>query len=623
MKDLLNTNQETKDGITILELTTLVAHYRNEASRARELATRKANENKAIFKDSKMPLPDAGAEFESLAQVYETALRKLAMMKLEASGLVIPFSTEIKDESGKEVTSSTKPEEEASEEIENEKIKEEAMRLVDLDLTFDRKKLIADLWTSGKTGEVVEGEVTEEDRNNPDYVIETRAKKDGDETTEVEVKRTLHDKELAVRDYDKLMKDKVDLTKISHQEKRAQIMAVVGEVKRISKEREEKSVIQKIKEIGVKEERETKVSFNGKELIDRHSKLIVGDSFNTLILLGSDDKDSVNAEDIVKLRAIQHKAVGEEKKAISILMNFYKDKGFTEEHARQFLYKLMRKDPFAELSQLIVNLFYHHQKSATDKTATTAWMAGLAMAKSLVKAYTRKFKVDGKGNKVMVDSADKKQQVPAFEYWPESKIDNFIIRCIEEASKAKVIPVNALDIYQKSLSPNKGDKDTEEEVSKKEEGKSEKSKSVDGKAKQKGENTKDKKAEPEKEESTTKTEETSTTEEEAGRDTTGTTSENTKESKIPEVEVVVKYSMGRFEGHIPELEDFTPVKTKRDGKQLVNAAQKAIRARIKSVHKAKALGKKTIPTLPKSLEGISENGLFKVVLITEKKEENK
>ena len=202
-----------------------------------------------------------------------------------------------------------------------------------------------------------------------------------------------------------------------------------------------------------------------RKFLNVNSKFISGDDFNDLILLGVDKESKASAEDIVKLQAIRLMAVGEESRAVALVYKFYEKQGFTQEIARQFVFELMKQNPFKELEEAIRALFYHHQKSAKSGQELIAWKAGLGAAVSMLKAYTRKFKMTDEGEKVMKEVDGK--QVPEFIEWNQSKIDNFIDRCIKETEKVGLIPKGAFDAYKKSLTPKKEDKDSEESVSKK------------------------------------------------------------------------------------------------------------------------------------------------------------
>ena len=96
----LNKSQASQTALTISDLTTLIRHYRDEAERARRIAAAAKKDNTIFMSAKGDNLPDAGLEFDRLANKFEDALRKLSIAMLEESGLAVPMAhnATVKDE---------------------------------------------------------------------------------------------------------------------------------------------------------------------------------------------------------------------------------------------------------------------------------------------------------------------------------------------------------------------------------------------------------------------------------------------------------------------------------------------------------------------------------------------
>ena len=130
-----------------------------------------------------------------------------------------------------------------------------------MNISFAQKKELTEHWTSGTVGEEIKGDITDEDRKNPEIIVETRGDK--------ELKRSLHGKEKAIAIFDEIMKDEIDVEKMSHMDKKTQILVVVSNVKSLERQREKQSLKDKLAELDVKAERAGDKAFNGKEILKR------------------------------------------------------------------------------------------------------------------------------------------------------------------------------------------------------------------------------------------------------------------------------------------------------------------------------------------------------------------
>lgn len=120
-----------------------------------------------------------------------------------------------------------------------------------------------------------------------------------------------------------------------------------------------------------------------------------GGKFNVGIFIG-DSKESTT-EDRTKLAAIQAYTAGNEKTAVQIIHLFYKEKGWSEVTAREFLLTLMKKDPHKELNTVIRNILEYNKDKKGDPKQ------GVKFCRSIVGAYFDKKYTTANGGKLTVE----------------------------------------------------------------------------------------------------------------------------------------------------------------------------------------------------------------------------
>ena len=154
------------------------------------------------------------------------------------------------------------------------------------------------------------------------------------------------------------------------------------------------------------------------------------DDFDILLLTDSDDEDKVDPQNYVKLWAIYHRVIGDERQAIDILTKFYSDseKGtiWSPEKARWFLNNLFRVNASKELHYVLENMFIHKHEQGNYKDA-------IPFAKSFLINYSKHYITSTK----MVDG--KKVEKKEAKHWPAHKIDSFINRVITGLRISKLL----------------------------------------------------------------------------------------------------------------------------------------------------------------------------------------
>jgi len=154
------------------------------------------------------------------------------------------------------------------------------------------------------------------------------------------------------------------------------------------------------------------------------------DDFDIMLLTDSDDEDKVDPQNYVKLWAIYHRVIGDERQAIDILTKFYSDseKGtiWSSEKARWFLNNIVRVNEFKELAYAVENMFITKHQQGNYKDA-------IPFAKSFLINYT-KHTVE-----VTRTMDGKKTKTKEIKHWPAHKIDNFINRIITGLRMSKLL----------------------------------------------------------------------------------------------------------------------------------------------------------------------------------------
>ena len=125
--------------------------------------------------------------------------------------------------------------------------------------------------------------------------------------------------------------------------------------------------------------------------------------FNIGILIGN--TKNVKAEDRVKLSAIQAYTAGNQKLAVQLIHTIYKDRGFTEATANEFLLTMMKKDPLKELNISIKGILEFNHKNKGDAKQ------GIKLCRSIVGAYLEKKFVVQVGEEKLTPEQDKENKV--------------------------------------------------------------------------------------------------------------------------------------------------------------------------------------------------------------------
>jgi len=158
------------------------------------------------------------------------------------------------------------------------------------------------------------------------------------------------------------------------------------------------------------------------------------DEFNILLLTDSDDEDKVDPQNYVKLWAIYHRVIGDERQAIDILTKFYSDseKGtiWSADKARWFLNNLFRVNAFKELTYAVENMLITKHEQGNYKDA-------IPFAKSFLINYTKHTL------EVTRTINGKKTKVKETKHWPMHKVDNFINRAVTGLRMSKLLEASS------------------------------------------------------------------------------------------------------------------------------------------------------------------------------------
>jgi hypothetical protein len=415
----------------IIELIQMVEYYQRQA----DIARKAAKDNPAGSKIHTLMGPlavrnvDPGEQFDRLAMGLQRMIDSYANIILEGKGKPQVKKTKIQNIKGEEIKASKIVDEENPEVTENEEIKEAIKTITDLVLEENEITEICELWNAHIPSERIKTEITEEDHNNPEIVIEVERVS---HLVSHQVKRTLSSREKARNLYLLHMEQQGISTEDIKARTIDQKIAVMNNKHKSAKLKNEKlNSEEKLAALNVKVKRKINSILPMKAMETIETKIVEGFEFNIALLAGTFAKGKISEEDEIKLNAIRLAASGQFDAAVSLVYNFFNKNGMTVELSKMFVSKLMGADKYKEVEDLIVNIFKYHKFKDKDYTK------GIEKAKNVLKAYTRRHKVDNKGNKI-TENIDGKD-IPVFIYWSEKKIESFIQNCVNKAISLGII----------------------------------------------------------------------------------------------------------------------------------------------------------------------------------------
>lgn len=217
-------------------------------------------------------------------------------------------------------------------------------------------------------------------------------------------------KEEAYARYNELM----DTTTHHRREQIKELSAIAAEMKNEAAATTQRELKAKLDNLNLAYTTNIKNGFTGQELVDRSANYLIDGRFNTALLAGVDTEEAADPSDLMKLRAKQFLAAGQERNALNEIKTLFSEQGFTDDMARAFLFEMVRRDRFSELRNSVKALLMYFSIEKGD------FHHGLGHVNNLVSFHSRNFAGKDKDGKDIYTS------------WADNKIRNFVDSCLHE-----------------------------------------------------------------------------------------------------------------------------------------------------------------------------------------------